>query len=571
MVNAGRKVGRLLALLWGLLCLPALAANEVSVRVEPDPPPANESFSLIFEIEGAVDDEPDFKPLERDFRILGRNQQTSIRLINGKQRRSTMWTLSVLPKHGPPLEVPAIAFGSLRTAPMPLSLAAGSAAGAPPDDGLLLEAEASPARPYVQQEVLYTVRLWRRYEISNASLSEPAFSGDAVVKPLEEERRSEQQRNGQRYEVVEKRFVVYPQKSGPLTIKPAEVTAQVVKRNFSLFDNFSQAMATRRVVSNAVGLEVRPVPDTYPAGRTWLPARSLTLQDDWVPDTRRARLGEPVTRTLTLWADGLTAGQLPVLAVEPPGGWKAYPERPQTKDQQQDGGFHGIVAQKLALIPQQPGNVEVAALEIPWWNTVADRLEVARVPRAFLEVEAVPGQTLAPAAPVQAPPPALPAAQEPGAELETTSPVASSGNALPWPWLTGLCLVGWLLTLGLYWRRGPGPVPSPSSRRPPRHGESIALACRSQDLPGLERALLAWAAEEWPGNPPRTLGALSRLVPTALQVELGKLDAARYARQASAFDAAPLLQVWQAAREARPARPAAPASVLPKLYPHLVD
>ena len=574
MVNLGRKLLCALALACSVGWLPARAANEVSVRVEPNPPPANESFSLIFEIEGAVDDEPDFKPLERDFRVLGRNQQTSIRLINGHQRRSTMWTLSVLPKHGPPLVVPAIAFGTLATAPLPIALASGTG-GAPQDDGLLLEAEATPAQPYVQQEVRYTVRLWRRYEISNASLSEPAFSGDVVVKALEEERRSEQQRNGQRYEVVEKRFVVYPQKSGPLTIKPAEVTAQVVKRNFSLFDNFSQAMATRRVVSNPVRLEVRPVPSAFPQGKPWLPARALSLQDDWVPEARRAKLGEPITRTLTLWADGLTAGQLPPLAVEPPEGWKAYPERPQSNDQQQDGGFHGVLAQKLALIPQRVGSTEVPALEIRWWNTTTDRLETARLAPVALTADAAPGQPPAPAAP--APSPGVPAEAQPAptAPPGPAAPAATDAHPLPWPWLAALALVGWLLTALLYWFRAPrGTAPAaagPNAVRPARHGEAIALACRSNDPAAIEGALLAWAAAEWPATPPRTLDALAIRVPPTLAVELAKLDATRHARQAGTFDSAPLLRGWQALRGARAEGQQAEARVLPKLYPHMVD
>ena len=573
MVRLDRNPCRVFVFLATLLFLPLLAANEVSVRVEPDPPPANESFSLIFEIGGAVDDEPDFKPLERDFRVLGRNQQTSIRLINGHQQRSTTWTLSVLPKHGAPLVVPAIAFGDLKTAPLQLALASAPAAGTPPDDGLLLEAEATPEQPYVQQEVRYTVRLWRRYEISNASLSEPAFSGDAVVKPLEEERRFEKTRNGQRYEVVEKRFAVYPQKSGPLTIKPAEVTAQVVKRNFSLFDNFSQAVATRRVVSNEVALDVKPVPASFPSGKPWLPARALSLQDEWVPDTRRAKLGEPITRTLTVWADGLTAGQLPPLAVAPPEGWKAYPERPQTNDQQQDGGFHGVLAQKSALIPQRPGEAELPALEVPWWNTTEDRLETARLPPLRLEAEAVPGQVATVQPPAPAPEPAANAAPvAPPAAAE--APAVSSAlapSALPWHWLAALAMAGWVFTALLYWRRGPN-VPAPGVMPTnTRHGEALALACRQGDPAAVERALLAWARDEWPANPPRSLSALAGRVPDTLAAQVSHLDAARYAKAARPFEASLLLQAWQAARSAKAPRRTAAATVLPKLYPHMVD
>ena len=201
-----------------LICGWAAHADGVNLRVEPDPPQSNESFQLTFETEGTVDQDPDFSALEADFQILGRNQQTAIELINGHHTRRTAWTLTVLPKHASPLVIPAIAFGNLKSAPRQLALANGAGGTSATDDGLFLEVEASPHNPYVQQEVLYTIRLWRRYEISNASLSEPRFSSDVLVKPLDEDRHYESTRDGKRFEVVERRFVLYPQTSGKLNI-----------------------------------------------------------------------------------------------------------------------------------------------------------------------------------------------------------------------------------------------------------------------------------------------------------------------------------------------------------------
>ena len=121
-------IGRWWPLWLCVLCLTGWAqAAEIGLRVEPDPPPAGESFQLVFTAEGAIDDEPDFAPLERDFQILSRNQQTAITLSNGRHTRSTTWTVTVLPKQAGPLLVPPIRFGKLATATRQIALASAAA------------------------------------------------------------------------------------------------------------------------------------------------------------------------------------------------------------------------------------------------------------------------------------------------------------------------------------------------------------------------------------------------------------------------------------------------------------
>ncbi|MSQ67888.1 MAG: protein BatD [Gammaproteobacteria bacterium] len=551
-------------------------AATISLTVLPDPPPLDESFTLLFTADGAIDDDPDFTPLERDFQILRRNQQTSLELRNGRQSRTTTWTLTVLPKHNSPLVVPAVRFGAQQTAPRQLALAA-AAPTAAPDEGLFLEVEATPRNPYVQQEVLYTLRLWRRYEISNAALSEPAFSGDAVVKPLNEDRHYQRTLNGQRYEVVERRFTVYPQASGPLTIKPAVVTAQVVKRGLSLFENFSQAMSTRRISSVALTLDVRPVPAAFP-GQHWLPARSLRVREEWQPTTLQANLGEPITHTISVVGEGLTAGQLAPLVVVAPTGWKIYPEQPQTNDRQQDGSFEGTMVQKSALLATSAGSAALPAIEIPWWNTTLDQLEFARL--AAVTLNALPGIDALPpggatpaAATIAAATPAAPVPRAEGLPLGVAG-VAGAASTY-WPWVAALCGSAWLMTLFLYWR-GPG-HPTQAHSPPAAPGDDTAparrlkTACARGDGAGIATALLAWGRERWPAAPPRSLAQLARCVDEPLAQQVYRLDAARYARVPVVLTSAELLAAWQHYVGRRPALAQPATQQLPQLYPAGAD
>ncbi|MGE3775314.1 MAG: BatD family protein, partial [Gammaproteobacteria bacterium] len=472
---------------------PAAAETpSVKLHVDPDPPPPNESFTLVFEARGDVDADPDFRPLDEDFEILARNQQTSLEIVNGRRSRSTVWSLDVLPKHGAPLSVPAVKFGRLATTPRQIEFASGPSTQ-DADDGLFLEVDAKPSKPYVQQQVIYRLRLWKRYEISNASLSEPEVTVDAIVKPLDADKRYEDTRDGKRYEVIERKFAVFPQASGKVTIKPAVVTAQIVKRGFSLFDSFSQPVATKRIVSRPVDLEVRPIPASFPAGATWLPARQLSLNAEWQPATGEARVGEPVTRTLNLWADGLTAGQLPPLDGVEIRGVKQYPDRPQSSEQQSPSGYSAVLQRKTALIPTEAGRLTLPVIAIPWWNTGTDALEFARVPAHDIDVAAVPG--LAPPQPPAAAPAVTPDAASQSSDTRAAPPRLPRADGY-WPTLAIVALAGWALTLLLWWRRPGLRSDTPAdeeSAAPPSTAVAVDVSLARGDLPGNAEALLRWA------------------------------------------------------------------------------
>ena len=52
------------------------------------------------------------------------------------------------------------------------------------DADILLKVSAAPQSPYVQQQVVYTIKLLHRVELSNPRFSQLSTNSDAVVKPL---------------------------------------------------------------------------------------------------------------------------------------------------------------------------------------------------------------------------------------------------------------------------------------------------------------------------------------------------------------------------------------------------
>jgi hypothetical protein len=497
------------AWLWPLLLLllagPAWAAK-IEVSLDRNPVPLNESFTLIFSADESPDGDPDFSPLEENFEIQGQSQSTQFSLNNGQASHSLEWRLTVMAKKTGTLDIPAIAFGSDRSNPFSVTVTAGGSGSksAGGEGEILMEVEAEPRNPYVQAQVIYTLRILSRIAFGEARLGAPEAQ-DALIEKLEGEHQSYTTRNGVQYRLTEIRYAVFPQKSGALRIEPSRLEVQIpTTGHFPFGQFFSRSGRSKRLQSDAVVLEVRPIPPEF-SGRHWLPATKLELEDSWTRNTPEVTAGEPITRTLVLKAEGATVGLLPELSSEAPpsGDMKQYPDQPSLNEEKRSDGLASIRQEKTALIASQPGRFRLPAVEIPWWNTRTDRLEVARLPERILAV--------LPAAPTPAPEPPRPAA-EPALPPAPTAPRESgTSQAIPaaegklWFWLALAFGLGWLGTALAWWlsrpRKSARPLPSKPDEAPSerRLVEAVEKACRADDPVATRRALAAWAAQRWPG------------------------------------------------------------------------
>ncbi|MDD1640560.1 MAG: BatD family protein, partial [Methylococcaceae bacterium] len=217
------------SLVFFLLFLSILApqntfAADITVSVDRNPVSLDESFQIIFTTTESPDDDPDFTPLEQDFTILSQNSSSSSSWINGKSSKTIEWTLNVMAKQAGSLVIPSVNFGNDASQSSTILVTEGTQKKAVnSDEDLFLEVEATPRNPYLQSQVFYTMRLYTKVDISQARLNEPELA-DAVIERLGEDSSYNKQVNGENYSVTERRYAIFPQKSGQLTIKPLVLT-----------------------------------------------------------------------------------------------------------------------------------------------------------------------------------------------------------------------------------------------------------------------------------------------------------------------------------------------------------
>ena len=556
----------ILILAASLLPPPAHAAGAtIEARVSRNPVTMDETFRLTFEAEGDLDGDPDFSPLEKDFDILQRSQSQNIQMINGRYSRTTRWTLSLMAKAPGKLEIPPISFGGDRSNGISIQVWE-SARPQAADTGrdLFLEVSVEPETAYVGQQLIYRVRLYRAVNITDPSLTPPKFNDpDALVEQLGEEQAFEARRHGRNYLVSQIDYAVFPQTSGTLTLEPMVFQARILRqahgggRFGSPFDMLERAGPVKRVRSKPLSIEVLPIPKDAP--RPWLPASSLQLSASWPESQPRFRVGEPVTRTLILVADGLMSAQLPRIAPAIPAGFKQYPDQPLLEDREDNGIITGIRQEKIALVPTEPGLHTLPAVEIAWWNTATNRREVARVPEQRIQV--LPAAGSAPEPPPEPSP----------AKRETKSlerPPTPAGTGMPgraeagegfFRWLSLFLALGWVATALAWWRLGgrrkPGRTTA-GNTAPAEKGRKQCLAelkraCIANDAEAARSALAAWGATQWPAAPPRGLTDMAARLDGEAARQASILEQALYGRDGGGWEGAAL---WEAIRHVQPPR-----------------
>lgn len=534
----------------GMVDNPALAAH-ITASVDRNPVSIDESFKIFFTADDTPDSDPDFSPLEQDFDILNQSQSSSASWVNGTYTNSIRWTIEVTAKKAGDAVIPAISFGNDTSEPLPIVVQQGASNkdAAHSNAEIFLEAKAESVQPYVQSQVLYTIRLYRRVDVAQAELSEPELS-DAVIEKLGEDSNFNTVVDGVSYLVTERKYAIFPQKSGTMTIKPLALTAQVIVASQPDFRDFfgSRMTRTKRVLSNEVVLNVKPAPSEF-KGKNWLAAEKLELSQTWSGDTQQMKVGEPLTRTLTLRGVGATVGQLPELnTIKTDAKLKAYPDQPVLDEQKQADGIIATRQEKIALIPSEVGKHVVPSIEIPWFNTKTQKMEIARIPETVINVIGVGAnqpETAAPASPsVSVPSPNV----TPDRTLQT-APNNEINKPSIWLWVSVFLAAGWLLTVLYFLLKKPKIAADASQRINADNNErcvtecvrQLKNACADNNPQAAKDALLAWGAVKFGV---KSLGAVAESCDARLRDEILALNQALYGKGSNPWLGKKLFQVF---------------------------
>lgn len=435
--------------------------------------------------------ELDLSPLDEHFEVQRTRQLSLVSKVDGRTTPVTRWVIALRPLRTGFLVVPPVHLG--QSSSQPISLHVLSAAQAAADQSaqlapVFIDSNVDIKNPYVQAQVLLTLRIYHSVSLFDDSNLSGLEIPNARVESLGPPRNFERVINGVRHGVIEVRYAIYPQHSGEMEIPSQLFSATALQPGTGR----SSARSGRvvQVRSPSISLQVRPIPEEYPAGAPWIPARSLTLTQTWQPDPGIDLFsGEPLTRTLIVAADGLTASQLPALQSLPPDSdssnqLRQYADQPRLHTDYNDQGARGIRHDSAALVALEEGTYTLPALKLHWWNTLEDRLETATLDSVVLNVSR-------------------------DTDYGSVSPplnYATEEPALLWPWQLACALLSLALATSLYFlyraRRALGEYQLTETEEQfddQQQGNPLAdlqAACRTNRPADARKALELWARQQ---------------------------------------------------------------------------
>jgi len=501
----------------------------------------NETVNLTIEVTGGDSGDPQTAPLLKNFEILSNNHSSSFSIINGSTSSKSIYQLVLRPRHAGPLTIPSLKVGDASTSPIMIQVnkeqVRTSPSGQPVGD-VWISMEVAPKQVKVQQQAVITIRVYQAVGLNQAQLSEPKAE-HAIIERLGDDSSFQKRENNRSWQVTERHYALFPQQSGHIDIDPVQLDGTALVGGASYF----QTTKPVRVQSNSLSLDVSAIPDGW-NGDHWLPAKQVSIEETWPQSNAPFKVGEPITRTLSLRADGLSSSQLPEFPHDLPDHLKSYADKPVLKDAKSGDAVHGIRQEKIAIMPMQPGTYILPEIDIDWWNTATEKTEHAMLPsRTFTVVAA--------AVPIQNP-------QSATVDMQPQTPVLpqQADTSSWWQWLALFFAAGWLLTMGYVWRlrRSEGMRRKEKSDKTTSNvkqaGKAIETACNNNDAKACEQALLSLARLQashlqCSGSSFNSLSALMPICRETLQTEVLKLEQALYASAASVWQGDSLLHVFR--------------------------
>ncbi len=376
----------ILAIVLSTLSSQSIAAT-LSATVDRTNIQFNETLLLTLTLDKQGADNIDFSALELQFDIVQQQRSSQTSIVNGRISAQTQWQLFLAPKEVGDLIIPSFsslgAFSDAITITVSDSQHQGSSNQPDSDQSsknnskktdnvdndVFLEASINNNTVYVQEQLLLTLRLYYRISLSGYTPQDLDIPNSTVT--LTTESNTKRTINGSTYNVLERIYAIHPQASGELII-PAQ--SWQVEKSLNRFGFGRITSPFLRINSKPLSITIKPIP-TDSSATHWLPASYVTLEQEWQQSTITAKVGEPLTYSLTIKANGLSHSQLPTLTINNDEHFTVYSDQATTDNALSATGILGTRTSNYAIIPKKTGTYTLPPMAIKWWNTLTNQEE----------------------------------------------------------------------------------------------------------------------------------------------------------------------------------------------------
>ncbi|MGO4909484.1 BatD family protein [Pseudorhodobacter sp. W20_MBD10_FR17] len=397
-----------LAALALLLSTTASFADGLVARISADKIGLGDSFQLVLSADpNRLTAPPDVSALNTDYDLLGTSKSTQTQIINGARTDTVEWIITLAPRSKGHLTIPVLTAGQASSTALALDVVDQSAL--PKDQKTAtttrIEATVEAGSHYVQQEIPLTVRITAGQGFRGGQIGVPE-SADYILEQRGTDKTSQATVGGKPVTVIERDYLLRPQKSGAVTVAPftlrgseddpsAQTTRQSPFDSFfgrspfggvgSPFDQMFNPGRDVAVRTAPLTLEVKA--STGTANDWFLPAKNVQITAEWDPKSPHFRVGEAVTRHVRIQALGAAQVQLPDLAVPQVTGAKIYLEGSNAGSVDTPEGTAAVRDFTYSVVPLSGGEITLPEVQVSWFDTGAETQRTATLPAEVLTVE----------------------------------------------------------------------------------------------------------------------------------------------------------------------------------------
>lgn len=503
---------------------PAAMAANVWATVSKNKVVKNEVFQLRVVVDEKVSsDDIDFSTLEKDFYVGRPSFGSSINIVNGDRSTRSEWNLTLAAQTLGVANIPAFTVNGASSKPIAIQVTMDTDE---PKVSDLVELRSSLDKTtlYPNESASLSTRLIIKADprrLQSPNVIPPQVDGLTLAQ-IGEPKQYQSVLGGVEVTVLDQAYRVTANQPGEYTLQGAAFKGSVVYGN--------DRTGTTKLISVDTPAKIFAIKvEDKPAGYSgvWLPTSELKLTQTWVAangepipssTTHQAKVGDSITREVTLDIEGLSSDRFPNLKINYPQGIRVYEEKPQFT--QLENGFTRMTL-KQVLIPQQTGDVQLSEINLNWWDSQNKQQKTAHLDGIALAVS--PGESLnipVPASQYSAP-----------AEVKTVT-VKDPGF---WPYLTALFALLWVITTVLLFRKRNTSVETQQKPIAPLDTSGrLISALEEQDHFKAQHCATEWLQEAQISD---------KALLTDIQNELDEMQKSRFSQQETGWNASKLLKL----------------------------
>ena len=361
-----------------VLTFPVISHAQPSLTVSLDRTEATllDTVQMIVKVSGVrqTDSRPSFKGLE-SFDIRQGGTSSRVEIINGKMNSGVEYSYNLLPKKTGTFQIGPAELEQdgkiIRSNVETLTIKDVKHVSGDDRGPLFLSAGLSSGEIYVEEQAIYSLKLYMQTNVSDISLGLPEAE-NLTLRQLGKESVYQSEYNGQQYKVLEVRYALIASKAGVYGVRPARMSMTVIQqsRSRSPFDQFFSRSSgvSKTLASEPLELTVLPLPEQ---GRP-LDFSGLvgTFEIDSRLEPAEIKAGESTTLTVELKGRG-NVKQIPDLKIPESEQAKVYADQPVLNEFIDLMGLAGTKIMKWAIVPEKEGTYDIPPLSISFFDTAS--------------------------------------------------------------------------------------------------------------------------------------------------------------------------------------------------------